>query len=81
MSQSRLSSFIEAMANTLIGYVINIGVQLIIYPIYGAVFSFRQNIEIGLVFMVVSIARSYVLRRWFNLRIHNAIMSMSGETK
>lgn len=64
--QSRLQSFLEAWANTIIGYFINLAVQLVAYPFYGATFTFGQNIQIGLIFMVVSIARSYVLRRAFN---------------
>lgn len=64
--QTRLQSLIEAWANTIIGYLINLGVQLVVYPIYGATFTFSQNIQIGLIFMVVSIARSYGLRRAFN---------------
>ena len=69
MSQSRIQSMIEAWSNTLIGYLINLGVQLVVYPFYGATFTFGQNIQIGLIFMVVSITRSYVLRRAFNARI------------
>lgn len=64
--QSRIQSLIEAWANTIIGYFINLGVQLVVYPFYGATFSFAQNVQIGLIFMVVSIARSYGLRRAFN---------------
>lgn len=64
--QSRAKSMLEALANTFIGYAINLGVQLIVYPFFGATFTFGQNIKIGLIFMVVSIARSYVLRRAFN---------------
>lgn len=64
--QSRLQSFIEAGSNTFIGYVINLLVQLVVYPFYGAAFTFGQNIQIGLIFMAVSISRSYVLRRFFN---------------
>lgn len=64
--QSRIQSLIKAWANTIIGYLINLGVQLIVYPLYGATFTFGQNIQIGLIFMVVSIARSYGLRRAFN---------------
>lgn len=64
--QSRIQSLIEAWANTIIGYLINLGVQLVVYPLYGATFTFGQNIQIGLIFMVVSIARSYGLRRAFN---------------
>jgi hypothetical protein len=68
MKQSRFQSFIEAWSNTVIGYFINLAVQLVVYPFYGATFSFGQNIQIGLIFMAVSITRSYVLRRFFNAR-------------
>lgn len=64
--QSRIQSLLEAWANTIIGYVINLGVQLVVYPFYGATFTFGENIQIGLIFMVVSIIRSYGLRRAFN---------------
>lgn len=64
--QSRIQSLIEAWANTIIGYFINLAVQLVVYPFYGATFTFGQNVQIGLIFMVVSILRSYGLRRAFN---------------
>ena len=67
--QTRLQSMIEAWGNTIIGYLINLGVQLVVYPLYGATFTFGQNIQIGLIFMVVSITRSYGLRRFYN-RLH-----------
>jgi hypothetical protein len=66
--QTRLQSFIEAWSNTIIGYLLNLGVQLVVYPLYGATFTFGQNIQIRLIFMVVSIARSYALRRFYNYR-------------
>lgn len=78
MSQSRLQSFVEAWANTFIGYFINLAVQLIVYPFYGATFSLGQNIQIGLIFMAVSISRSYLLRRAFNWRV--ATMSKNDIT-
>jgi hypothetical protein len=71
--QSRVQSLIEAWANTIIGYLINLGVQLVVYPLYGATFTFGQNIQIGLIFMVVSIARSYGLRRAFNALHRRAV--------
>ena len=64
--QTKLQSLLEAWANTLIGYTINLGVQLVVYPFYGATFTFAQNVQIGLIFLVVSVVRSYVLRRAFN---------------
>lgn len=77
--QSRLSSFIESMANVFIGYVVSLLVQLIVYPLFGAQFTFAQNIQIGLIFMAVAIVRSYIIRRWFNARIHAAAMRLAGE--
>ena len=73
MQQSKKASFAESMANTLIGYVINLLVQLAVYPLYGATFTLRQNIELGLVFMAVSIVRGYVLRRSFNALLHRKV--------
>jgi uncharacterized membrane protein (DUF485 family) len=74
MNQSRLASFLEAMANTLIGYVVSFALQLVVYPAFGHRFTIAQNVGIGLVFMAASLARSYVLRRWFNGRLHAAAM-------
>lgn len=79
MTQSKLGSFIEALANTLIGYVINLGVQLVLYPLYGATFTFGQNLQIGLAFMVVSLLRSYGLRRFFNAKLHAAVQRLLGK--
>ena len=67
------------MVNVLIGYFVSLLVQLAVYPLYGATFTFRQNVEIGLIFMVVAIVRSYVIRRWFNARIHAAALRLAGE--
>ena len=76
--QTRTGSFVEASAQTLIGYVINLGVQLVLYPVMGATFTFGQNLLIGCVFMVVSIVRGFVLRRWFNARLHAALTGVKN---
>lgn len=64
--QSRWQSLIESSANIFIGYWISIGVQMIVFPLYGMEVSFAQNIQIGIVFLAVSLARSYAFRRYFN---------------
>lgn len=67
MSQSRLGSFVEAWANIIIGFAINFTANLIILPMFGfSDLTARVAFEIGLVFTVISLARSYVLRRLFN---------------
>lgn len=76
--QTRKSSFVEALLNTIIGYVISFIAQLIVYPQFGAHFSLLDNFYIGLIFMALSLARSYVLRRWFNGMIHKAALSIGG---
>lgn len=79
MTQSKLGSFIEAVMNTLIGYFIGLATQLIVFTVYGATFTFSQNIQIGLIFMVVGIVRSFVIRRWFNARLHAAAHRLARE--
>lgn len=67
-SQSKRDSFIEALTNVIIGYVISVGSQLVIFPHFNVHLPLIVNLEIGLWFTVISLARSYVLRRWFNSR-------------
>lgn len=66
MSQSRKHSAFEAIANVLIGYGVSLVAQIIIFPLFGVRASLAQNIGIGLAFTVVSLVRSYGLRRLFN---------------
>ena len=66
-SQSRTHSLLESIVNVAIGYGIALAAQLIIFPLFGINVSLRDNLRIGLIFTVVSIARSYVLRRLLNL--------------
>jgi len=66
MSQSRLGSLIESLTNVAIGYGVALASQLAIFPLYGIEVSISQNIQIGMWFTAISIARSYIVRRWFN---------------
>lgn len=64
--QTKRMSFIESVCNVAVGYVVAIGSQLIVFPWFGIYVSFGDNVLIGVVFTVVSLARSYCLRRLFN---------------
>lgn len=66
MTQSRLGSFIEAWANVLIGFGINMVANMAVLPLFGFPVSAGQAFGIGLIFTAISIVRSYVIRRWFN---------------
>ena len=65
MKQSRLMSLVEAVANVIVGYGVAVVTQILIFPIFGLHTTLAQNLKLGLVFPIVSIGRSYALRRLF----------------
>jgi hypothetical protein len=64
--QTKTHSIVESIINILIGYGIAITAQLYIFPLYGIHISLSQNMQISLWFTIISIIRSYCIRRWFN---------------
>ena len=76
--QTRMGSFIESLINIAIGYVINFTANLLILPLIGFHITITQNLFIGLLYTIISVARSYVVRRWFEARIHKAALKLAG---
>lgn len=66
LGQSRRHSAAESVANVLVGYIIATGSNMIVLPAFGYAVSVADAAGIGLVFTVISLIRSYVLRRVFN---------------
>lgn len=64
--QSKKHSLIESVSNVLIGYLVVLFSQLLIFPFFGIDVSLSDNLLIGLWFTLISIVRSYTLRRFFN---------------
>lgn len=64
--QSKRHSLIEAVLNVVIGYFIAIATQVAVFPLFGIHIPLEQDLLIGLIFTVVSLVRSYALRRLFN---------------
>ncbi|WP_245451320.1 DUF7220 family protein [Georhizobium profundi] len=58
-------SLVESVANVIIGYGVAVVTQILIFPIFGLHTTLEQNLQMGAVFTVVSIARSFALRRLF----------------
>jgi len=71
MDQSRLGSLIESIANIVIGYGIAIASQVIIFPWFGIHIPLHDNLLIGVWFTLISLVRSYTIRRWFNTYLHD----------
>lgn len=79
MNQSRLGSLIEACMNVFIGFWISFAANLVILPAFGFTgLTLATNFYIGLAYTLVSVVRSYVIRRWFNARLHAAAMRFAG---
>lgn len=81
MEQSKLSSLIESLINILIGYVVALLSQLAIFPMVGIHIPLSTNLEIGAWFTLISLVRSYVIRRWFNRMIRDSAKRLAGSEK
>lgn len=62
-AQTRMSSLAEAVVNTVIGFGIAMLSNYLILPFYGITPSFRINFEITAWFTLISVIRSYYVRR------------------
>ena len=78
MDQTRLGSLIEAGINVMIGFAINMAANFVILPLVGFEITLAQNLFIGVLYTLVSVARSYIVRRWFNARLRAASLRMAG---
>ena len=58
-------SLLEAIANVAVGYGVAVFTQILIFPVFGLHATLAQNLQLGALFTIVSIARSYALRRMF----------------
>ena len=65
MKQSRTMSMVEASVNVVVGYVLAIATQIVVFPWFGIETGLAEHLTIGLAFVGVSLARGYVLRRLF----------------
>src|SRR5690606_30452860 len=66
MSQSRAESLLEASLNTASGFVVSLVVWHFVAAAYEIPMPLSTNLEITGIFTVVSVARSYAWRRFFN---------------
>jgi len=68
-------SLLEAITNIAIGYAIAVLTQVLVFPLFGVSVSLGDNLGIGAVFTIVSLLRSFALRRAFN-----ALLARSADT-
>jgi hypothetical protein len=64
--QSKAQSMVESFVNIAIGYMVAVVSQLVIFPLFGIDIPISDNLWIGAWFTIISLVRSYGLRRMFN---------------
>lgn len=70
----------EALINTAIGFSINYFANLLIFPLFGLHITPSANFAMGVIYTVISVVRSYVVRRWFNNLIARTAAKLAGES-
>lgn len=58
-------SLVEAVANVTVGYGVAVTTQLVVFPWFGLPARIADALALGAIFTVVSITRSFALRRLF----------------
>lgn len=59
-------SFVEALVNVVAGYLLAVLTQMLVFPLFELQADPMEHFTLGLAFVGVSLARSYVLRRVFS---------------
>ena len=58
-------SMVEAATNVVVGYVLAILTQIVVFPWFGIGAALGEHLAIGVVFVGISLIRGYLLRRLF----------------
>lgn len=65
--QSVKRSWMESWSNIFIGFAINYTANLLILPLFGfSTLTPSKNFVLGLLYTVISLFRSFCIRRWYN---------------
>ena len=73
MQQSRLMSLAESVTNVVVGYVLAIATQIVVFPWFGIETGLGEHLTTGLAFVGISLARGFLLRRLFEaIRMRSA---------
>lgn len=67
LSQSKLASLVEVVTNMAVGFAVSVYAQAVIFPLYGfTTLTITENVQIVAIFTIISMVRSYLVRRFFN---------------
>lgn len=66
--QTKRQSLIETCVSIGVGFFVSLASQLAIFPLFDIHTSLATDVQITLYFTVISVIRSYWIRRYFNWR-------------
>jgi len=65
--QAKRQSLLETIFSTAVGFIVTLlTYEFVVNPIWNLTTSFHENLGITGVFTIVSVARGYLIRRFFN---------------
>ena len=64
--QSKKHSILESISNVAIGFLTTLVLSPFIYSLCGITYTWNQLGGVTIIFTIVSILRSYIIRRFFN---------------
>lgn len=64
--QAKRHSLLETIISTILGFLVALGTQLVVFPLFDIHTSHGENFLIASIFTIVSIIRGYCIRRMFN---------------
>ncbi len=80
MKQSVTMSMVEAITNVLVGFCVAVLTQMGVFLLFGLQITLAQHLRLGGVFTIVSLVRSFLLRRLFEeLRLRTATRNAAGQ--
>lgn len=65
--QSRKASIVEIIISQLLGFLVALALQVLVFPCYGIYVPISTDISLVLIFTVASIIRGYIIRRLWNM--------------
>jgi len=77
VEQTKLTSLIETLMNTAIGFSISFVGWPVAAAMTGIEYSHGQHWAVVAFFTVISVARGYVIRRFFNNGLHLAAVKLA----
>lgn len=72
--QTKKQSLIESFTNILIWYTVSVIAQYYVYPFFWINIWMKKNLIIWFIFTVISLARNYIIRRYYNKKHNKAII-------